>query len=79
MQVSEKIQRYTEKLPERLQIEILDFVEYLLNKWKQEKDEDAEWTNLSMQMMMRGMEDEPTPEYTRSDLKVAFRSCKIAD
>ncbi|MBI5840808.1 MAG: DUF2281 domain-containing protein [Chloroflexi bacterium] len=47
MLVSEKIQKYTEKLPERLQIEVLDFVEYLLNKWKQEADEDAEWTNLS--------------------------------
>ena len=68
MLVSEKIQKYAEKLPERLQNEVLDFVEYLLNKWKQEEDEDAEWTNLSMQMMMRGMEDESTPEYTRSDL-----------
>ena len=73
MLVSEKIQKYAEKLPERMQIEVLDFVEYLLNKWKQEADEDTEWTNLSLQMMMRGMEDEPTPEYTRSDLKVAFR------
>ena len=73
MLVSEKIQKYAEKLPERLQIEALDFIEYLLNKWKQETDEDAEWTDLSLQMMMRGMEDEPTPEYTRSDLKEAFR------
>jgi hypothetical protein len=73
MQVSEKIQKYAEKLPERLQIEILDFVEYLLSKWRQEKDEDAEWTNLSMQMMMRGMEDEATPEYTLADLKEVFR------
>ena len=73
MLVSEKIQKYAEKLPERSQNEVLDFVEYLLNKWKQEEDEDAEWTNLSMQMMMRGMEDESTPEYTRNDLKVVFR------
>ena len=73
MLVSEKIQKYAEKLPERLQIEALDFIEYLLNKWKQETDEDAEWTDLSLQMMMRGMEDEPMPEYTRSDLKEAFR------
>ncbi len=73
MLVSEKIQKYTEKPPERLQIEVLDFAEYLLNKWKQEADEDAEWTNLSLQMMMRGMEDEPMPEYTRSGLKVMFR------
>lgn len=73
MQVSEKIQKYTEKLPEQLQGEVLDFVEYLLNKWKQEKDENIEWTTLSMQMMMRGMEDETAPEYTRADLKESFR------
>jgi hypothetical protein len=73
MQVSEKIQKYAEKLPEQMQSEVLDFVEYLLNKWKQEKEENDEWTTLSMQMMMRGMEDEPTPEYTRADLKESFR------
>lgn len=73
MLVSEKIQKYVEKLPERMQVEALDFVEYLLNKWKQEANEDAEWMNMSLQMMMRGMEDEPMPEYTRSDLKVTFR------
>ncbi len=73
MLVSEKIQEYAAKLPRHLQNEVLDFVEYLLNKEKQEDDENSEWTNLSMQMMMRGMEDEPTPEYTRADLKESFR------
>lgn len=73
MQVSEKIQRYAQKLPEHLQMEALNFVEYLMAKWKQEADEDADWTNLSLQMMMRGMEDEQMPEYTKNDLKVSFR------
>jgi hypothetical protein len=73
MLVSEKIQKYAERLPERMQIEALDFIEYLLSRWKQESDEDADWMDLSMQMMMRGMEDEPLPEYTRDDLKVVFR------
>jgi hypothetical protein len=73
MQVSEKIQKYAQKLPDHLQREALDFIEYLMAKWKQEVNEDADWTNLSLQMMMRGMEDEQTPEYTKSDLKVAFR------
>lgn len=73
MLVSEKIQKYAEKLPENMQMEALNFIEYLLNKWRQETEEDAEWNELSLQMMMRGMEDEPTPEYTRNDLKVAFR------
>ena len=73
MQVSEKIQKYAQKLPEHLQMEALDFIEYLMNKWKQESDDDADWTNLSLQMMMRGMEDEPTPEYTKNDLKISFK------
>jgi hypothetical protein len=73
MLVSEKIQKYAKKLPERMQVEALDFIEYLLSKSKQEADDDADWTDLSLHMMMRGMEDEPTPEYTRADLKVIFR------
>ncbi|MEW5938828.1 MAG: hypothetical protein AB1750_04145, partial [Chloroflexota bacterium] len=73
MLVSEKIQKYAERLPERMQIEALDFIEYLLSRWKQETEEDAEWNELSLSMMMRGMEDEPGPEYTLDDLKVVFR------
>ena len=72
MLVSEKIQKYTQKLPEQLQLEVLDFVEYLLKKSAQ-ADEDADWSNLSLQMMMRGMENESTPEYTKADLKVVFK------
>jgi hypothetical protein len=72
MLVSEKIQQYAQKLPEQLQMEVLDFVEYLLNK-ASKSDEDADWSNLSLQMMMRGLEDEPTPDYTRADLKVVFK------
>ena len=37
MLVSEKIQRYAERLPERMQIEALDFIEYLVNRWKQDR------------------------------------------
>jgi len=73
MQVSEKIQKYAQKLPEHLQMEALNFIEYLMTKWKLEADEEADWTSLSLRMMMRGMEDEPTPEYTKNDLKVSFR------
>lgn len=73
MQVSEKIQKYAQRLPDHLQREALDFIEYLMTKWKQEADEDADWTNLSLQMMMRGMEDEQTPEYNKSDLRVSFQ------
>ena len=30
------------------------------------------WTNFSLTMAMRGMEDEDTPTYTTADLKVVF-------
>ena len=73
MLVGEKIRTYAERLPERLQIEALDFIEYLLSRWKQETKDDADWNELSLNMMMQGMENEPMPEYTRDDLKVVFR------
>ena len=73
MLIREKIQHYAERLPERMQIEALDFIESLLSRRKQETEDDADWTDLPLQMMMRGMEDEPIPEYTRADLKVIFR------
>ena len=73
MLVSEKIRTYAERLPERLQIEALDFIEYLLSRWKQETEDDTDWNELSLNMMMQGMENESMPEYTRDDLKVVFR------
>ena len=45
MLVGEKIRTYAERLPERLQIEALDFIEYLLSRWKQETEDDAAGTN----------------------------------
>lgn len=73
MLVSKKIEKYVQKLPEPLQIEVLDYIEFLLSKAKQEKDEDADWSNLSLAMMMRGMENEPTLEYNSDDLMVVFK------
>ena len=73
MLVSEKIRTYAERLPERLQIEALDFIEYLLSRWKQETEDDTDWNELSLNMMMQGMENESMPEYTSDDLKVVFR------
>lgn len=72
MLVSEKIQQYTQKLPEQLQLEVLNFVEYLLHKSSHDEEDEA-WSNLSLQMMMRGMEHESMPDYTRDDLKVVFK------
>jgi len=74
MVVTERIQQHVQKLPPSLQAEVLDFVEYLLLKLGREtsqKDELA-WSNLSLTLAMRGMEDEDMPAYTTADLKVEF-------
>ena len=74
MTITEKIQQQVQKLPTALQTETLDFVEYLLAKTEQEigRQEEDEWSNLSLTFAMRGMEHEDTPHYTTADLKVIF-------
>ena len=75
MTVKENIHYYTQLLPKSLQVEVLNFIKYLLFKKEQETVEqqnDSEWTNLSLTTAMRGMEDEKTPLYTTQDLKVTF-------
>lgn len=74
MAVSEKIQQSVQRLPERLQAEVLNFVEYLLAKEERESaaQEKRDWSNLSLSLAMRGMEAEEAPEYALSDLKETF-------
>ena len=71
---TEKIQKYVQKLPESLQAEVLDFVEYLWSKVERETNEKEEsnWSTLSITLAMRDMEDEDTPTYTTDDLKVVY-------
>ncbi len=73
MIVSKKIYEYVLKLPEPLQVEVLNFVEFLMAKGEHKIGEqaDREWANLSLAMAMRGMEEETQP-YTLSDLKDTF-------
>ncbi len=74
MSAVERIQEYIQKLPKRLQVEVLDFVEFLLARAEREADQpqEADWMRLSLASAMRGMEDESTPVYTLEDLKVVF-------
>ena len=74
MVLSERIQEYVERLPSSFQAEVLDFTEYLLAKAEREavRQEERDWSNLSLSFAMRGMEDEDAPTYTTSDLKVVF-------
>ena len=75
MTVTESIQQYAQRLPTSLQLEVLDFVKYLLFKKEQEIVEEPDelvWSSLSLELAMRGMEDENTPLYTREDLQEVF-------
>ena len=75
MTVTESIQQYVQKLPTSLQMEVLDFVKYLLFKKEQEvlsDQDDSVWSNLSLELAMRGMENEDVPAYTREDLQEVF-------
>lgn len=54
------------ELPEPTQREVLDFVEYLSIKHRQE---DILWSEISLAAALRGLEDEDWSEYTEEDLK----------
>lgn len=77
MTIAEKIHRRVVTLPEPRQAQVLDFVEFLLLKSEtdlhdriQELD-DQEWSQFSLKMAMRGMEDEEDL-YSIEDLKETF-------
>ena len=69
MVLADKIQQYVERLPASFQVEVLDFVEYLLTKVEREVvlREERVWSDFSLSSAMRGMEDEDAPSYTMSD------------
>ena len=73
MTLTEKILQHVKVLPESIQAEVLDFVEYLELKNKKGKDDDEgmDWSTLSLSFAMRGMEDELAP-YSLDDLKERF-------
>jgi len=74
MVITERIQQYVQRLPTSFQVEVLDFVEYLLAKAEREavRQEEKAWSALSLSFAMLGMEEEDTPTYTTDDLKVFF-------
>jgi len=74
MVITERIQQHIQELPASFQAEALDFVEYLLTKADREaiRREERAWSDASLALALRGMEDEATLTYTPSDLKVVF-------
>ncbi len=75
MTVAEKIYQDVQKLPERFQAEVLDFVEYLLLKAERETwpEERRAWSEGSLALAMSDMVKEDTPTYTADDLKTTFQ------
>ena len=65
MAVLERIQKKVKLLPEPTQYQVLDFVDYLLSRSRQE---DMLWSKLSVRWALRGMEDEEWPEYSTQDM-----------
>ncbi|MEN8217170.1 MAG: DUF2281 domain-containing protein [Pseudomonadota bacterium] len=57
-----------------LQSEVLDFIEYLMfkNQRLSKVEQPSQESLLSLNLAMRGMEDEKTPLYTVEDLREKF-------
>jgi hypothetical protein len=74
MSVTERIYEEVKKLPEPLQAEVLDFVQYLVSKIERESrpENESASASLSLSLAMRGMEDEDSPGYSLHDLREAF-------
>lgn len=70
MKTVDRIYEETRALPETVQREVLDFVEYLAHKLQKEN---AGWSELSVTAALRGLEDEVWPEYRNEDMKEKWR------
>ena len=73
MTVTEIIALHLKRLPEPLQVEVLDFIQYLETKarTRREAQERKDWSAVSLSSAMRGMEDELTP-YSPDDMLEVF-------
>ncbi len=70
MSVTELINQKISSLPATKQEEVLDFVEFLLQKTDSKPDFELEdWNKLSLNMAMQDLENDNLPEYYLSDLK----------
>jgi hypothetical protein len=71
MSAKEQITDRLQKLPQPLQREVLDFIDFLAQRVVQREDasEEADWTKFSLAQAMNGLENEDSPEYSEVDLK----------
>lgn len=68
MAILEQIQEKVKRLPDPTQHEVLNFVDYLLHRSRQE---DVLWSKLSLRWALQGLEDDDEPTYTLQDVKEA--------
>lgn len=77
MLLIEKLQEDVRKLPENLQQEVLDFVEFLLYKLDEDaaRREETEWSHAALAYVMSQMdkEDGGAPTYSLHDLKEHYQ------
>ena len=71
MSAKEQITNKLQKLPQPLQREVLDFIDFLAQRVVQSEDsgEEADWKEFSLAQAMNGLENEDSPEYSEADLK----------
>ena len=73
MTIAEQIFQYLAVLPEKEQREVLNFVEFLENRCRQQnqRSEHESWSTFSLASAIQGLEHNPI-EYTAADLKETF-------
>lgn len=70
MSTVDRIHEQVQHLPESAQQTVLDFVEQLARQLRQE---DYDWASWSLQVAVRGMENDVWPEYGEMDFKEKWR------
>lgn len=68
MTFAEQIIERVKVLPEELQAEILDFVEFLGSRAVKRNDERAQWSDFSLSQAVRGMDSESV-SYSPDDVR----------
>ncbi|RJP19499.1 MAG: hypothetical protein C4527_26690 [Candidatus Omnitrophota bacterium] len=70
MTTAEKIHQKVNQLPIFFQEQVLDFVEVLVNKTELEKgrQEELEWSKISISSLFNEIENDEEQEYDESDL-----------
>ena len=58
-QIADKLQ----KLPPRLQRQVLDFIDFLSQSVEEPQADEKSWTKFSINQAMRGLENDGSPEY----------------